>query len=348
MKAAVLLAHEQPLEYADVPEPRIEAPTDVIVRIAAAGVCGSDIHVTRGRKVGPIRKPDFPYVIGHENAGWVEAVGDSVTALAPGDPVLLHPKVSCGLCLMCRRGAETHCLAARFPGVDGTTPGGYAEYMRTDVRAVLKLPPGTDPIPLAPLADAGLSAYHAVRKAAAALPPDGTAVVIGVGGLGYFAVQLLRAFSPARIVAADLTAPRLRLAEELGADVALESDGDLADRVRELTGGLGAEVVVDCVATGSTPEQGLAMLAPLGRYVALGSEDGEICCRAVVATGRELAIEGSLVGTFAELRELVSMTLRDRVKLVQTYYPLAEAAAALDDLLHGRVEGRAVLLPAVT
>jgi NAD+-dependent secondary alcohol dehydrogenase Adh1 len=343
MKAAVLTAYNV-FETVDLPDPEIVGPTDVIVRISGAGVCGSDVHIAEGVLAKFIGDLKFPFVLGHENSGFVEAVGTSVVSLRPGDAVLLHPHISCGLCRACRRGQETFCENLRFPGVDGT-PGGYAEFIKTDVRAAIRLPAGTDPAPLSPLTDAGLSAYHAVRKSVPSLPPDGTAVVIGIGGLGQFALQLLRLFSPARLVAVDTLAGRLDLARQLGADITLTSGDSAVDGVLDATDGRGADLVIDCVGVKTTPQIALGGLARGGRLTVLGAGDGEACCSTPAITGRELTIEGSLVGTLGELAELAEITLRGRLTATSTYYPLADAAKAVDDLREGRVAGRAVLRP---
>lgn len=342
MKAAVLTDYNE-FDVVEVPDPGIAGATDVIVRIAGAGVCGSDVHLAEGALRRFVGELEFPFVLGHENGGHVEAVGEAVTSVRPGDAVLLHPHISCGLCRSCRRGDETYCENMKFPGVDGT-PGGYAEYIRTDARAVIKLPEGTDPAPLTPLTDAGLSAYHAVRKSISHLPPDGAAVVVGIGGLGNFALQLLRAFSPAQLIAVDTDAQHLALGRELGADHAVASGGGAAQEILALTG-RGADLVVDCVGMKGTPELALAVLDRGGRLSVLGAGDGEVCCATPPMTGRELAIEGSLVGTLGELTELVTLALRGKIKTLHTYYGLADAAAAVEDLRHGRVEGRAVLRP---
>lgn len=343
MKAAALTAYDE-FDLIDVPDPEVAGPTDVVVRVTGAGVCGSDLHLAEGALRHVIGDLEFPFILGHENGGFVEAVGDAVTTLVPGDPVLLHPHISCGLCRPCRRGQETFCENLRFPGVDGT-PGGYAEYVKSDERAVIKLPEGTDPAPLSPIADAGLTAYHAVRRSVPHLPPDGTAVVTGVGGVGYFVLQLLRAFTPAQLIALDVDQAKLDGARELGADLGVLSGGGAVEAIREATGGRGADLVVDCVGVKGTPEIALGVLGRGGRLSVVGAADGEVCCATPDMTIRELSLEGSLVGTLGELSELVDMTLRGRVKLIQTYYELADAAVAVQDLRAGRVAGRAVLRP---
>ncbi len=345
MKAAVLKDFNIDLRLMDVEAPRIRHPGEVIVRVTGAGVCGSDVHWIEGAFKDVLGAPEFPYVLGHENAGYVEAIGDTVTKLAVGDPVLAHPHITCGICRACRRNEASFCESLRFPGIDGRSPGGFAQFLRTTEQALVKLPAGTDPAPMASLADAGLTAYHAVRRACGDLPADGTAVVIGVGGVGYFALQLLRAFSPARQIAVDVHPDKLRDAKSLGADLALASGNDLVDQVMKATDGAGADLVMDCVGIAPVPEQSLAMLRRGGVYSALGADTGEACCGTLALTGRELTIKGNLVGTLGELTELAQLAVRGRIQLTQSFYPLQDVNQALQDLRHGTVRGRAVLVP---
>lgn len=345
MKAAVMNSFNSDLELADVAIPQIVRADDVIVRITGAGVCGSDVHLIQGMFEDVIGAPGYPYVLGHENAGYVEAVGDAVTTLSVGDAVLAHPHITCGLCRACRRDEASFCESLSFPGVDGTSPGGFAEYLRTSERALVRLPEGTDPAPMASLSDAGLTAYHAVRRASDHLPADGTAVVMGVGGVGYFALQLLRIFSPAQVIAVDLTDAKLAEASELGADLTFKAGDELVQQVMEATHGTGVDLVIDCVGIAPVPEQSLQMLRRGGVYSAVGADTGEACCSTVALTGRELTIKGNLVGTLGELTELAQLVVRGRIRLTQTYYPLEDVNSALDDLRHGKVQGRAVLVP---
>jgi D-arabinose 1-dehydrogenase-like Zn-dependent alcohol dehydrogenase len=345
MKASVLTAFNSELVLSDVEAPRIDQATDVIVRITGAGVCGSDVHLIEGAFKDFMGKPDFPYVMGHENAGYIEAIGDAVSTVRIGDPVLVHPHISCGLCRACRRNEAAFCESMLFPGIDGRSPGGFAELLRTSEHAVVKLPAGTDTAPMASLADAGLTAYHAVRRASSELAADGTAVIVGVGGVGYFALQLLRIFSPARLIAVDLSSEKLAEAKTLGADLCMLAGEDLVERVMEATDGTGVDLVMDCVGIAPVPEQSLAMLRRGGIYSVLGADKGEACCGTLAITGRELTIQGNLVGTLGELTELAHLAVRGRIQLLQTFYPLEDANRALSDLRHGTVQGRAVLVP---
>ena len=200
MKAVRVHAYGKRPSVDDIPEPTIGGPLDVLVEIGAAGLCRTDLHIVEGQwaeKSGVA----LPYVIGHENAGWVREVGDAVTNVAPGDAVILHPLVTCGLCRPCRSGDDVHCENSTFPGID--TDGGMAELMLSNARAVVKLADGLAPKDVAALADAGLTAYHAVRKAVPLLYPGTTCVVIGAGGLGHVGIQCLLAMTATTVVVVD-------------------------------------------------------------------------------------------------------------------------------------------------
>ncbi len=188
MRAALLSAYDAPLELIERAAPEIERPDDVVVRIGGAGVCATDLHAIDG-----LMEPagvTVPCVLGHENAGWVADVGGGVTSVAVGDAVIVYPPYSCGLCVPCRRGDDMHCHRHQFTGL--TIDGGFAEQLLISERQLVKLPTGLQPPDVAPHADAGLTAYHAVRRVAPLCTPGTTAVVLGVGGVGHIAVQLVR------------------------------------------------------------------------------------------------------------------------------------------------------------
>src|SRR6202035_6136946 len=235
----------------EVPEPKVTGPLDVIVKIGGAGVCRTDLHIIEGQWDAAMHTP-LPYILGHENAGWVHEVGAAVTNVAVGDTVILQPLMTCGLCHACRAGDDMHCENSSFPGL--SRDGGMAEYLLTSARACIKLDPATRPADVAALADAGITAYHAVRKALPLLYPGTTAVVIGAGGLSHIGVQCLSALFATKIIVVDRNPEALKLAEQLGADHTVVADGKQVDAVKDLTNGNGAHVVLDFVA-----EQGAEM-----------------------------------------------------------------------------------------
>jgi NAD+-dependent secondary alcohol dehydrogenase Adh1 len=325
-----------------VPAPQLEGATDVIVRIAGAGLCRTDLHVIAGffRERVDV---ELPHVPGHENAGWVEDVGPGVRSARPGDAVIVHPVVSCGRCPACGRGEEMHCADQAFTGIDAD--GGFAEYLRTAERSLVPLPDDVAPAAVAPHADAGLTAYRVARRAAERLAPGARCAVIGVGGLGHLAVQLLRELSDAEIVAVDRSRAALDLAAALGAAHLVDaSAGDPAEAVMELTGGGGVDAVVDFVGEGSAIGQARAMLARGGTHWVVGY-GGTIEIPAIDLVAREIAVAGSLVGTGAELVALMELVAEGRVTLHSSEYRLEDVAAAVRDLEAGTIRGRAVIVP---
>ena len=263
MKAARLHAYHEPLKLDEVDEPKALGPLDVVVRIGAAGLCRTDLHIQEGQwaeKSGV----KLPYTPGHENAGWVHEVGSAVTNVQRGDTVIVHPYISCGLCGPCRRGDDMHCLNGSFPGID--RDGGFADFLLTSARSVVKLGPGLEPKDIAALADAGLTAIHAVKKAIPVLEPGTHAVVIGAGGLGHIGIQCLKAMTPAEIIVIDPSEKALALAGELGADHTVQVDGSHVDKVKEMTDGIGAEARIDFVGERGAIEDGSAMVREGGSY----------------------------------------------------------------------------------
>ena len=244
MKAARLHAYHEALRVESVDEPRVEGPFDVIVRIGAAGLCRTDLHIQEGQwaEKSQVR---LPYTPGHENAGWVHEIGSGVSNVEVGDTVIVHPYISCGLCGPCRRGDDMHCVSGSFPGID--RDGGFADLLLTSARSVVKLDPSLHPKDIAALADAGLTAIHAVKKAIPILGAGTNVVVIGAGGLGHIGIQCLKAYTPAQIIVIDPSEKALALAKEVGADQAVKVDGGQVEQVQELTDGFGAEAIIDFV-----------------------------------------------------------------------------------------------------
>lgn len=332
--------HEDP-SIDDVDEPKLAGPLDVIVKIGGAGVCRTDLHIIDGQW-DAIQHPQLPYVIGHENAGWVHQVADGVTNVAVGDTVILHPQPSCGLCLACRRGEDLHCENAFFPGLSNDD-GGMAEYLRTTARACVRLDPSTRPADVAALADAGITAYHAVRKAVPLLPPGTTAVVQGAGGLGHIGIQCLKALTATRVVVVDKNPDALTLAGQIGADETVLADGDHVAAVQELTGG-GATVVLDFVAEQGAENDAWQMTGPNGSLFVIGY-GGELRIPTLDFVAGEKNVIGNIVGTYSDLAELMVLAQAGKVTLHTQQYPLDRAVDALHDLDAGTVRGRAILVP---
>jgi NAD+-dependent secondary alcohol dehydrogenase Adh1 len=341
MQAVRLHHYDERPTVEDVPEPQISGPHDVIVRIGGAGLCRTDLHIIEGQwesRAGV----ELPYILGHENAGWVHEVGSAVEDLAPGDTVIMHPLVTCGLCRACRAGDDMHCAKGDFPGI--ARDGGMAEFLKTGARAVVKLDPSLQPADVAALADAGLTAYHAVRKAGPQLYPGTKAVVIGAGGLGHIGIQSLKALTPAEIIVVDRSDAALKLAQEFGADHAVVADGSQVEKVQELTDGQGAEVVIDFVGERGAEHDAWAMTRRAGSHFVIGY-GGALNVETIDMISTERNVIGNLVGTFNDLAELMTLAAQGKVKLHTQTYPLSAVNDAMDDLDGGRLQGRGILVP---
>lgn len=342
MKAVRVHAYGQPPVIENVDRPRATGPWDVVVKVGGAGLCRTDLHIVAGL-FEKIQHPTLPYTLGHETAGWVAEVGSAVATVAVGDAVILHVMASCGFCAACRAGNDAHCVNVHSPGID--VDGGMAEYVRTNVRALVKLGPGIEPAAVAALADAGVTAYHAIHKALPLLPPGSHAVVIGAGGLGHIGIQILAATSAAEITVIDRSGAALALAGELGADhrVLAAGDRDVAAQVREITG-RGADVVFDFVGEGGTELLSPRLVRDGGSIYVIGY-GGAMHVPTIEFIAREISVVGNLVGNYTDLVELMALVARDKVHLRTRTYPLAAALDALADLEDGRIVGRGILVP---
>lgn len=342
MKAARLHSYRSPLKLEEVAEPTVSGPHDVIVKIGGAGLCRTDLHIQEGQwaeKSGV----ELPYTLGHENAGWVHEVGSAVENVAVGDTVIVHPLISCGFCRACRIGDDVHCEDNLFPGI--SVDGGFAELLKTNARAVVKLEPELHPRDIAALADAGLTAYHAVKKALPLLYPGSRVAVIGAGGLGHIGIQSLAAMSPAELIVLDPSAEALELARDLGGDQTVVVDGDQVDTVLEMTDGKGVEVVLDFVGERGAIADGVSILRDAGSYFVIGyGENVEVPTIDIIS--REINFIGNLVGSYNDLAELMTLTAQGNVSLHTTAYPLDAVNEAMADLEGGRLRGRGILEPA--
>jgi NAD+-dependent secondary alcohol dehydrogenase Adh1 len=342
MKAARLHTYHDALRIDEVDEPHATGPLDVVVRIGAAGLCRTDLHIQEGQWA-EISGVKLPYTPGHENAGWVHEIGSAVTNVEVGDTVIVHPFITCGLCLPCRRGDDMHCVNGSFPGLN--RDGGFADFLLTSARAVVKLDPSLHPTKIAALADAGLTAIHAVKKAIPVLGPGTRAVVIGAGGLGHIGIQCLKAMTPTEIIVVDPSEKALALAGELGADHTVKVDGSQRDTIAELTDGEGAEAIIDFVGEKGAIEDGIAMVRDGGFYYVIGYGEN-INVPTIDVISREISFIGNLVGTYVDLQDLMTLTAQGKVTLHTSTYPLEAINDAMSDLDQGRLQGRGILVPA--
>jgi len=347
MKAARLYQYDEKmnvqLKYETVADPTINAPDEVVVRVGAAGLCRTDLHIIEGvwRDAMDPHGNLLPYIMGHENAGWVEAIGSGVKSVKVGDAVICHPLRSCGICLSCRHGHDMHCESGVFPGLG--TNGGFADYFVTSERALIKLNKNVTPIDVAPMADAGITAYRAAKKAAKVLPPGTWCALLGIGGLGHIALQCLNELCSAKVVAIDRNPKAREMAQSMGAAAVHDGGKSMVEEVRELTGG-GAHVVIDFVGELGVENLCWKMVRRGGQYIAVGY-GGKIEVPTLHMIINEVNLGGSLVGNFTELVELMELNAQGKVKMHSSRYKLAEINTAIDDFKAGRFTGRAVVVP---
>jgi propanol-preferring alcohol dehydrogenase len=344
MKAYRLTAWQSPPELQETPVPE-PGPGEVLVKVGGAGACHSDLHLMEW----PEGTMDFglPFTIGHENAGWVEAVGAGVEGLEQGEPVAIYGPWGCGRCRACRRSAENYCERQAELGAFGGglgLDGGMAEYMLVPHPRLL-LPLGDlDPRDAAPLSDAALTPYHAIKRSLHLLVPGSTAVVIGVGGLGHMAVQILRALSPAQVIAIDTSAEKLRLAREVGADEVVEPGPDAAQEILELAGSSRVELVVDNVGADETLALGAAVVGFESHLTVVGLAGGKF----EFTFGAE-PFEAQLTmpywGTAIELIEVLDLARAGKIRAHTERFPLERAADAYEKMRAGELDGRAVICP---
>ncbi|GAB7106568.1 NAD(P)-dependent alcohol dehydrogenase [Streptomyces phaeofaciens JCM 4814] len=344
MKALQYRTIGAPPEVVTVPDPE-PGPGQVLLKVTAAGVCHSDIAVMSWpAEAFPY---ELPLTLGHEGVGTVAALGAGVTGVKEGEAVAVYGPWGCGTCVKCAEGKENYCLRAdelgiRPPGLG--RPGAMAEYLLVDDARHLVPLNGLDPVAAVPLTDAGLTPYHAIKRSLPRLVPGSTAVVIGTGGLGHVAIQLLRALTPARVIALDVSEDKLRLAREVGAHEAVLSDAGAARAVRELTGGLGAQAVFDFVGAEPTVRTAGAVAAVEGEVAIVGI-GGAALPVGFGHTPFEVSAYAPYWGSRAELVEVLELARAGAVSVHTETFTLDDAPLAYERLHAGTVKGRAVILP---
>jgi len=337
---------EPELEEVPVPEP---GPGEVLVQVGAAGACHSDLHLMHDFE-GDQLPWSPPFTLGHENAGWVHTLGAGVRDVEPGQPVAVVGAWGCGSCARCLDGLETYCERpdrAPVPGGGGGLglDGGMAEYLLVPAaRHLVPLPDGLDPVDAAPLTDAGLTPYHAVRRSQAKLGPDSTALVFGVGGLGHLGLQILKATSAARVHRDDPRESARDLARSCGADLVLAPGEGLAEQVREATGGRGADVVLDFVGSDETLAASAASVRMLGDLTIVGIAGGTLPV-SFFGVPYEASVQTTYWGNRRELVEVLDLAARRLLHAETSIFTLHDAAQAYRDLANGTVRGRAVVVP---
>jgi propanol-preferring alcohol dehydrogenase len=343
MQAVQLTDWERPAVVRQVPRPE-PGPGEVLLEVRAAGLCHSDLHLMRW-PAGTVPY-ELPFTLGHEVAGTVATLGAGAEGIEVGDSVIVYGPWGCGRCARCSVGEEHLCEARglRGRGSGLGRDGGLADYMIVPSPR-LTVPLGDlDPVAAAPLADAALTPYHAIRRALPCLRAGAGAVVIGVGGLGHVAVQILRALTSCRIVAVDRREQALDIAARDGADVTLQADGLTAREARRAAGGRGAALVIDCVGAEQTLELAAGTVAPGGHVSILGVGGGTFPMR-FGAVPFETSVVMSNWGTRSELAEVVALARAGAVHVDVERVRLTEVPAAYERLESGAVRGRLVAVP---
>jgi propanol-preferring alcohol dehydrogenase len=337
-------AHTTDLREVAVPDP---GPGEVLVKVGAAGACHSDLHLVHAPAEALAAFP-LPFTLGHENAGWVEATGPGVVGWERGEPVAIYGIVGCRRCQACLAGRDNECRTVPPGGIGLGRDGGMASYVSVPAQQLVPIG-DLDVTQAAPLTDAGLTPYHAIRVSQNALGPGSTCVVIGVGGLGHMAVQILAAITAARIIAVDVEERQLALAQEVGAHETVRSDADAAAAIRELVGPPpgGADVVLDCVSVDPTLALGAAVISTGGWLMLVGLGGGTLPLTVGIAP--TIPLEARLVipfwGTRAELVEVVALARAGLISAHVERFGLADASTAYERLERGQLAGRAVVIP---
>ena len=343
MRALVLPGWQHPPEFRDVPVPE-PGPGEALVRVAGAGACHSDLHLM---EFPPGAMPfDPPFVLGHEATGFVEALGPAAAGPEPGTPVAIYGPWGCGRCRTCRTGAENYCehaaeLRTLAPGIGHD--GAMAEYVAVPARLLVPLG-DLDPVLAAPLTDAALTPYHAIKRSLDLLVPGSTVVVIGAGGLGHLAVQLLRTLTPSRVVVVDVADEKRRQALELGADEALDPGDDVARRVHSRTDERGAELVLDLVGSDATLGLAASVARVRGHLTVVGIAGGTLPF-SFLGLPYECGVATTYWGSYTELHEVLDLARDGRIRAEVERFPLANALDAYARMRAGTLAGRAVMTP---
>lgn len=343
MRALKIVARGE-LRIDEVPVPSIE-PDEVLVQVAGAGLCHSDLHLLHAPTIGR-----YGMTLGHETAGHIHQLGSEVSGFAEGDPVLVALVWACGQCRPCREGRDNVCVnqggRLRPPPAPGLGPdGGMADYIVSKARYLEPLG-ALDPVTAGPLADAALTPMHAINGARHRLGPEATVVTIGIGGLGHMGLQILKATTSARIVAVDSSPERLAAATHLGADVALASGPDTAAAILDLTGGYGADAVFDFVGLQATMDIAGNSIAPDGALRLVGLGGGTISVGlSLQPLPWGVEVRRSYGGTRADQRQVLDLAAAGTISVDTVRYSLDDGLQAFADLEAGTVPGRAILVP---
>ncbi|MGB0093143.1 MAG: NAD(P)-dependent alcohol dehydrogenase [Solirubrobacteraceae bacterium] len=316
--------------------------SEVLVEVTAAGLCRSDLHIMSSPP--DVYPYTLPFTLGHETAGRIVALGATASGVAAGDPVVVYSRWGCGRCWQCANGRDNACARTQRSahGAGLGRDGGLAEYLLVPSARYLVPAPGLDPVHAAPLTDAALTSYHAVKLSLAQLRPGSTALVLGVGGLGHMAIQILKAITSAQVLAVDVRQSALELAREAGADAVIAADGLTPSDVRAELGPDRAAVVLDFVGSATTLELAAGSVAQAGDIAYVGRAGGELRVKPGLIP-YECTVRMPTWGTLSELAEVVALARSGAIHSEAEVYGLDEAVAAYGRLKQGEVVGRAVI-----
>lgn len=363
MLSARIHNYQKPLVLDNIEKPKIEHGDQVLLRVGATGLCHSDLHLIDGvwKEAIPLNLPIIP---GHEIAGWVEEIGNTVPNgfIQKGDMVAVFGGWGCGVCLYCKNGDEQCCPVAKWPGI--VKNGGFTEYLLVDsYRFLVKVADNQQTAgsgtrfsieEIAPLTDAGLTPYRAIKAVRNMLGPGKSIGVVGIGGLGYYAVQYAKLLGQSSdVVAFDVKEEKLKLAQEVGADFTIglspssqESNlPQIKEEVLRITKGKGIDVIIDCVGAENTIYNSIRLLSRGGCLVIVGLFGNNIMAPLVPSVINEYKIYGSLWGNYNELREVIWLAVKGRIKPRISKFSLADINQAIDLLRNGKMLGRAVIIP---
>jgi alcohol dehydrogenase, propanol-preferring len=346
MQALRLTAWKTDPELVEVDEPE-PGPGQVVIKVAGAGACHSDLHLMHEFEDGVLPWGP-PFTLGHENAGWVEAMGSGVTGLEVGMPVAVYGPWGCGRCARCRLGMENYCERQAELGAAGGGlgfDGGMAPLMLVPQARWLVPLGDLDPVDAAPLTDAGLTPYHAIKRSLPLLGAGSTVAVIGAGGgLGHMAVQIVRALCGATVIGVDQHQAGLDRATAAGAHHGILSNDEAAASIRELTKGKGVDLALDLVGVDPTMALSAEIVRQLGHLTVVGIGGGSLSV-GFFSIPYEASVATTYWGSIPELMEVLTLAERGQIAAHVQRYPLAEATTAYDDMTAGSLDGRAVIIP---
>ena len=345
MKALQLTDWKHEPEFREVPEPD-PGPGQVVIEVGGSGACHSDLHLIHDFDAG-LLPFELPFTLGHENAGWIHGLGDGVNGLEVGEPVAVYGPWGCGRCHRCRQGLENYCMRQAEIGAAGGglgRDGGMARYMLIpDPRFVVSIG-DLDPVDAAPLTDAALTPYHAIKRSMHLLGAGSNTVVIGAGGLGHMAIQILRALTGTTVIAVDQRPEALAVATAAGADHAVVSGDSTAEEVLALTKGVGADVVIDLVGVDPTLALAASVVRPMGHLSIVGIGGGTMPI-GFFSIGYEVSVATTYWGSIPELMEVVALAQSGKIAAEVTRFDLTDALSAYQQLHAGTLTGRAVIEP---